>query len=395
MKVHFPLLENDKELVYLDSAATTQKPFAVIDAMRFYLQEACGTVHRAVYSLAAEATRHMHAIRQQTASFIGANSSEEIIFTRGATQGINLVAFSFGELFVHEGDEILICETEHHANIVPWQQLCQRKKAHLRIIPVNDQGMIDLVQLQMMFSSRVKLIAIAWLANATGVIHPVYDVIRMAHARGIVVLVDAAQMVAHRLLCVAELDADFVVFSAHKMYGPTALGILYGKSKWLEAMIPYETGGDMIEEVSFTKTTFQNPPLRFEAGTPSIGEIFGFGAAMTFLQEIGMAALAYHEEELSAYAVEKMRAVFDLAFLVPPQSSIISFTCQGCHPLDLGALLDSKKVCVRTGHLCAQPALRRFGKSSVMRLSLGMYNSKEDIDRFITALCEGIDFLRR
>ncbi|MBM3197750.1 MAG: SufS family cysteine desulfurase [Chlamydiae bacterium] len=396
-KKRFPLLVQRPSLVYLDSAATSQKPQEVIDAMLDYLQKECGTVHRAVYSLASEATWRYNQVRDLVRDFIGARTSQEVIFTRGTTQGINLVAFSFGEAFVQEGDEIIVCETEHHANIVPWQMLCRRKKAVCKVLPVNNEGEISLSLLRECLSSKtVKLVAIAALANATGVTHPVREVISLAHEYGAKVLVDAAQAVAHGPCSVQELDADFLVFSAHKMYGPTGVGILYGKQELLEAMPPYETGGDMIQKVSFTKTTFQDPPLKFEAGTPSIAEVLGLGGAIQFLQEIGWSKLHAYEEELAVYAQGALSRIPGLSFLVKPKvpSSIVSFSCEGCHPLDIGMMLDSREICVRTGHLCAQPALQRFGRTAVVRASLALYTEKEDIDRLTEALKETICLLR-
>ena len=283
----FPLLLQQKSLIYFDSAATTQKPKKVIDRMTHFLEEEYGTVHRAVYGLAASATVQYENVRSQVREFLGVGEGGEVIFTKGTTESINLVASSFGKAFLQEGDEILICETEHHSNIVPWQIICQEKKAHLKVLSVDDRGEICLDAYQKMLSSKTKLVSIAHIANATGAIHPIREIIDLAHRFDAKVLVDAAQSASHKKICVQDLDADFLVFSGHKMYGPTGVGILYGKKVWLDQMPPYQGGGDMVEQVTFEKTTYQPLPLKFEAGTPSIVEVIGLGAALEFLQGIG------------------------------------------------------------------------------------------------------------
>lgn len=398
MREHFPIFQGkkDKPLIYLDSAATSQKPKEVIDAMSSFLSEECGTVHRAIYGLAAKATERHNKVRESIRQFIGAKSAEEIIFTRGTTESINLVAKSFGERFVEEGDEILVVETEHHSNIIPWQMLCTSRKATLRVIPVDDKGEISLEVLASLLSNKVKLVAIAHVANATGVIHPIAEVIALAHRYGSKVLVDAAQSVSHIPISVEELDADFLAFSGHKMYGPTGIGVLYGKKELLEEMPPYQGGGDMVETVTFEKTTYQQLPLKFEAGTPSIVEVMGLGAAIDFIQKIGFPKIESHDNELIAYAMARLSEVPGLTFLSNPKkrSSIISFNCEGCHPLDVGTFLDLRGIALRTGHLCAQPALKRLGVTSTIRVSFAIYNTKKEVDDLVEALQQIVKVLR-
>lgn len=390
MKEQFPLFEAHPSFVYLDSAATTQKPQCVIEAMSRFLTKEYGTVHRAVYRLAAQATSHYDAVREKVQRLLHAKEKEEIIFTRGTTDGINLVASCFGRAFVQKGDEILITETEHHSNIVPWQMLCQEFGAKLRVIPVDDNGEISLEIVESMLSSSVKLVAIAHIANATGIMHPIKEVISLAHKVGAKVLVDAAQSISHYPINVQELDVDFLVFSGHKGYGPTGIGVLYGKRALLEAMPPYQGGGDMIRQVSFEGTTYQEIPLKFEAGTPSITEVIGLGAAIDFLQDVGFETISALDHDLLSYAVDSLSLIPQVKLLCKEghKASMVSFTCEGCHPLDVGMLLDARGIAVRTGHLCAQPALARLGHTSVIRISFGLYNTRKDIDFLCKALQE-------
>ena len=398
MREHFPIFdkEEDKPLIYLDSAATSQKPKEVIEAMSSFLSTEYGTVHRAIYGLAAKATERHNEVREAVRQFIGAKSTEEVIFTRGTTESINLVAASFGKTFVEEGDEILVVETEHHSNIIPWQMLCAERKARLCIIPVDDNGEISLEVLASILSNKVKLIAIAHVANATGVIHPIAEVIAMAHSCGAKVLVDAAQSISHLPISVQDLDVDFLAFSGHKMYGPTGIGVLYGKKELLEKMSPYQGGGDMVETVTFEKTTYQQLPLKFEAGTPSITEVMGLGAAINFIQKIGFKTIQAYDHQLIEYAIKRLVEVPGLKLLSYPKkrSSIISFNCAGCHPLDVGTFLDLRGIAVRTGHLCAQPALKRLGVTSTIRVSFAIYNTKEEIDILVNALQQTLQVLR-
>ncbi len=396
MRELFPIFTANKSLVYLDSAATSQKPEEVIEAMASFMRQDYGTVHRAVYGVCAKATQKYNQVRESVRRFIDAKFVEEIIFTKGTTESINLVANSFGERFVEEGDEIFVVETEHHSNIIPWQMLCARKKAVLRVIPVNDNGEIVLTDLEKSISSKAKLIAVAHVANATGAIHPVAEIIAIARKNGVKVLVDAAQSISHIPISVQQLDPDFLVFSGHKMYGPTAIGVLYGKKELLEDMPPYQGGGDMVETVSFEKTTYQSLPMKFEAGTPGIIEAIGLGAAVTFLERIGFTEIQKHDLALTEYTISRLSRLPGIKFLCSPKkrASLISFLCEGCHPLDVATFLDTKGIAVRTGHLCALPALKRFGVSSTIRVSFGLYNNQEDIDKLIVGLESAMQILR-
>ena len=396
VRKEFPMFKEDSSFIYFDSAATSQKPQKVIDRMSQFLQEEYGTVHRAVYALAASATSRYDEVRQKVRRFLDVREDGEIIFTRGTTDGINLVASSFGKMFLKEGDEVFISETEHHSNIVPWQIICKERKALLKVIPVNDQGEILLDVYKKMLSSKTKLVAVAHISNATGVIHPIAEMIRLAHEQGAVVLIDAAQSAPHQLISVKDLDMDFLVFSAHKMYGPTGVGALYGKKKWLDQMPPYQGGGDMVHQVTFEETTYQPVPLKFEAGTPSIVEVMGLGAAIEFLEEIGLAKIEAYEKMLTEYAFTKMKKVKEVTLLshASNKGAIITFYSTKFHSLDIGTLLDIKGIAVRTGHLCAQPALARFGIQSAVRISFGMYNTLAEIDYFIKVL-EEVFFLLR
>ena len=396
IRKEFPFLDSlDNPLIYLDSAATSQKPRSVVDTMsQFFLKE-YATVHRAVYPLAAESTARYDAVRESVQAFIGASDSSEILFTRGTTEGINLVASSFGKAFINEGDEILLSETEHHSNIVPWQMLCLDRKAILKVIPVDDNGEILLDAFKAMLSSKVKMVSLAHIANSTGVIHPISEVIHLAHSCGAKVLIDAAQSISHLPIDVQQLDADFVVFSGHKLYGPTGVGVLYAKKHLLEQMPPYQGGGDMIKTVSFEKTTYQEAPLKFEAGTPSIAEVIGLGVSLEFLSRIGLSQIEAWEKKLVEYALLKLASIPEVKLLsqTKNKSAIISFNCVGCHPLDIGTLLGLRGIAVRTGHLCAQPALKRLGVSSTIRISFAIYNTFEEIDQFALALKETIKTL--
>lgn len=393
IRKEFPFLEGlASPVIYLDSAATSQKPREVVEVMSRFLLKEYATVHRAVYPQAAESTSRYDGVRELVQKFIGAADSSEIIFTRGTTEGINLVASSFGKAFINEGDEILLSETEHHSNIVPWQMLCSERKATLRVIPVDDNGEIRLEAFERMLSPRVKLVSVAHIANSTGVIHPIAEIIRLTHSHGAKVLIDAAQSISHLSIDVQKLDADFLVFSGHKAYGPTGVGVLYAKKDLLEKMPPYQGGGDMIKSVSFEKTTYQDAPLKFEAGTPSIVEVIGLGSSLEFINRIGLGQIEAWEKKLVEYALLKLVSIPEVKLLseAKNKSSIISFNCKHCHPLDVGTLLGLRGVSVRTGHLCAQPALKRLGVSSTIRISFAVYNTFEEIDQMILALKETI-----
>ncbi len=386
MKQDFPIF-NDKALIYLDSAATTQKPKAVIDAITdFYTQE-YGTVHRAVYALAAQATEKYQAVRQKVQRFIHAKEAEEIVFTKSTTEAINLVAATFP---FQPGDEILISEMEHHSNIVPWQMACARTGAILKVIPISDRGEILLDEYKKLLSTRTKLVSIVHVSNVLGTINPIGEMIALAHGYGAKVLVDGAQSIAHLVVDVQTLDADFFVFSGHKAYGPTGIGILYGKKELLEQLPPYQGGGDMVETVTFEKTTYQKPPLKFEAGTPMIAEVIGLGAALDYLSRVGLSAIAAKEHQLLTQATQKLLEIPKLRILgtAAHKGAIITFVVEGVHPLDLGTMLDLKGIAVRTGHHCAQPLLRRFGLTAATRVSFGLYNTSDDIDALMRALKE-------
>lgn len=400
IRKQFPILEtrhSGHQLAYLDSAATAQKPDSVIDAISQFYREEYGTVHRAVYGLSNGATARYSGVREKVRAFLNASSSDEIIFTKGTTEGINLVADSFGRAFLRHEDEIIISETEHHANIVPWQKICKERGAHLKIIPVNEKGELDLNTYGALLSPRTRLVAVAHMTNTTGTVHPLEEIIEMAHSHHAKVLVDGAQSVAHLPIDVKKLNVDFFVFSAHKMYGPTGVGILYGKRGLLEALPPYQCGGDMIEKVTFKETTYREPPLKFEAGTPMVAEVIGLGAALDFLQGIGLGKIAEWEKKLLDYATEKLRAIRNLQIIGTSSSKgpIISFAVAGVHPLDIGTLLDAKGICVRTGHLCSQPTMQRFNLTSVTRASFALYNTPSEIDYFIASLQEALLMLKR
>ena len=385
----FPMLDqkvHGKPLIYLDSAATALKPRAVIEAMsRFYAEE-YGTVHRAIYAMAAGATERYNAVRAQVARFIKAPSAEQIIFTKGTTEAINLVAHSFGKAFIHPGDEVIITEMEHHANIIPWQQMCEERGAHLRIVPIDDQGSLRLDEFAKLLSRRTKIVAITHMSNVLGTINPIHAIVEMAHGFGAKGLVDGAQAAAHMPIDVE--DVDFYAFSGHKLFGPTGIGILYGKKELLDLLPPYQTGGDMIEHVTWEKTTFQASPLKFEAGTPSIAAVMGLGAALSFIESVGMEAIEEHGKSLLQIATQQLQQVPGVRIIGAAENKgpILTFTMEDVHPLDAAAFLDLKGIAIRSGHLCAQPLLRRFGLTSAMRLSLAPYNTVEEIALFTDAL---------
>lgn len=383
-------------LVYLDSAATAQKPEIVIDAMSNFAKNQYGTVHRAIYNLAHSATALHQKTREEVRQFIHAKKTEEIIFTRGTTESINLVAYSFGKAFIKPHDEILISEMEHHANIVPWQILCEDREAILKVIPVDNKGEIVFEQYQRLLNNKTKLVSIAHIANSIGTINPIKEMIDLAHQKGAKVLIDGAQAAPHMPINVQDLDADFYVFSGHKLYGPTGIGVLYGKEELLNQMPPYQGGGDMIESVTFAKTTYNSLPLKFEAGTPMIIETIGLGAALNYLQTIGLNAIQEWEKILKEYAIQKLFAVPGVKIIGNPLASspIISFVVEGVHALDIGTLLDLRGIAIRTGHHCAQPIMNRFGITGTNRISFGLYNSKEDIDYFVVSLSEVIKELK-
>lgn len=393
----FPILKqkiHGKPLIYLDSAATSQKPQSVIDAIsRFYANEN-GTVHRGVYNLSVSATEKYNAVREQVASFLNAKSSNEIVFTRGTTDSINLVARAYTSL-LQENDEIIISEMEHHSNIVPWQMLCERTGAILKIIPVNDRAELDLAVFEQLLNRRTKLAAIAHVANSTGTINPIKTIIEMAHVHGAKVLVDAAQSASHFPLDVQALDVDFLAFSGHKAFGPTGIGVLYGKYDLLEKMDPSQGGGDMIELVTLQKTTFAKPPLRFEAGTPPIAQVIGLGAALDYIQKLGLENISAWEHELLEHATRRLLEIPGLRIIgtAEHKSGIISFVIEGVHHLDLATFLDLEGIAIRSGHHCAQPLLQRFGLAGTNRISFAPFNTMEEIDALIDALRTALKIL--
>jgi cysteine desulfurase / selenocysteine lyase len=387
----FPILHervNGRQLVWLDNAATTQKPQAVIDRLVWYYTHENSNIHRAAHELAARATDAFEAARSKVAGFLGASSADDIVFVRGATEGINLVAQSWGRKNVSEGDEIVISHLEHHANIVPWQLLAEEKGARLRVIPVDDDGQIILSAYKELLNERTRMVAVAHVSNALGTIVPVEEVVEMAHEAGACVLVDGAQAVPHTRLNMATLDPDFYVFSGHKVYAPTGIGAVYGKREVLEAMPPWQGGGNMIRDVTFERSTFQDPPGRLEAGTGNIADAIGLGAALDYLQRIGVDNVARYEHDLLGYAMSEMRKVPGLQLIgtAPAKASVLSFVLAGYRPEEVGSALNREGIAVRAGHHCAQPILRRFGFETTVRGSLAMYNTCAEVDLFVGVL---------
>ena len=387
----FPILSqkvHGKPLVYFDNAATTQKPQQVIDALVDYYKGYNANVHRGVHHLSQVATEAYENVRKKMASFLNAADSSELIFTRGTTEAINLVAFSFGEAFVNEGDEIIISTIEHHSNIVPWQMLCQRKKAILKVIPVFDNGVLDFEAYTKLITNRTKLVAVAHISNALGTINPIAEMIKVAHEKGVAILIDGAQGLPHGKVDVQALDCDFYCFSGHKMYGPTGIGGLYGRKSLLDQMPPYQGGGEMIKEVSFKGTTFNELPYKFEAGTPNIADAIAMGAAIDYLDNIGWDAIEAQEHLLLQYATEQIIKEGGITIIgtAPHKASLISFLIDGIHPLDAGTILDQLGIAIRTGHHCAQPLMDRFGIPGTMRASFSFYNTTEEIDQLIAGI---------
>jgi cysteine desulfurase / selenocysteine lyase len=387
----FPILSrtmNGKPLVFLDSAASSQKPRCVIDAISGYYSRHHANIHRGVYGLSQEATDLFEHARRKVQQFIGAAHEHEIIFTRGTTEAINLVASSFGQAFIGSGDIILLTTMEHHSNIVPWQLLAQRTGAKIEVVGLMPDGSLDLEDFHQKLSARVKIMAITHVSNALGTVNPVGDCIAAAHAMGAAVLVDGAQSIPHMAVDVQALDADFYVFSGHKMYGPTGIGILYGKEKWLNAMPPYHGGGEMIRSVRFEETTYNDLPFKFEAGTPHIAGAIGLGAAIDFMMESGVDAIGAHESELLEYALDQMYEIPDIRFIgeAKQRAGVISFLMGHHHPYDVGMLLDKQGIAVRTGHHCTEPLMHYLGIPGTVRASFGMYNTREDIDALVIAL---------
>lgn len=391
VRAEFPILgttAHGRPLVYLDNAATTQKPRAVLDALTSYYEASNANVHRGVHYLSGKATDQFEAARVKVASFIGAADPREVIFTRNATEGVNLVAQTWGRANIREGDEILVSAIEHHSNIVPWYMLCREKGATLKVIPMFDSGELDLSALPGLLTPRTKLVAISALSNALGTVTPVAEIVRAAHAAGAVVLVDGAQAAYHMPIDVRALDCDFFVLTGHKLYGPTGIGALYGKAALLEAMPPWMGGGDMIASVTFEQCTWNVIPNKFEAGTPDISGAIGLGAAVDYVSAIGMDRIQQWEQELLAYGTSALREVPGLRLIgtAPRKASILSFVMEGIHPHDLGTIVDREGVAIRTGQHCAQPVMDRLAVPATARASLAMYNTREDVDALVAAL---------
>jgi len=387
----FPILRqmvHGKPLIYLDNAATSQKPLAVVGAMnRFYLAE-CSNIHRGVHYLSEQATQAYEETRNKVRGLLNASSAREIVFVRGTTEAINLVAATYGRRHVRAGDEVVITAMEHHSNIVPWQMLCEEKGARLRIAPINDRGELILEEYERLLTPKVKLVAAVHVSNALGTVNPVKKMVDMAHQRSIPVLLDGAQAAPHVRIDVQDLDCDFYTLSGHKMLAPTGIGVLYGKAALLEAMPPYQGGGDMIKSVSFEKTVYNDIPHKFEAGTPNIAGTVGLGAAVDYMQQLGLEAIAEHEHDLLVYGTERLSAIPGLRIIgtAARKASVISFVVDGVHPHDMGTILDQDGIAVRTGHHCAQPVMDRFGIPATTRASLSFYNTREEIDALVAGI---------
>src|SRR5882762_3067961 len=399
IREQFPVLQQQvhgKNLIYFDNAATTQKPRRVIDSLVAYYEGYNANIHRGIHTLAEKATKAFEETRRAAQLFIGAKHLEEVVFTTGVTGSINLVASSYGRTFLKEGDEVIISGMEHHSNIVPWQMICDEKKANLKVIPVTATGELDLDEFRKLLTSRTKLVAVNHASNSLGTINPIREMIRLAHAAGAVVLIDGAQAAAHLEIDVQDLDCDFYCISSHKMYGPTGTGILYGKKNILEKMPPYMGGGEMIKEVTFAKTTYNDLPYKFEAGTPNIADVIALNEAINFINTLGKEQIAEHESELLGYAAEKLRAIPGLKLIGTAEEKVAvqSFIIEGIHHFDIGQMLDTRGIAVRTGHHCTQPLMDRFGIEGTVRASFSIYNTKAEIDEMIEGLKRIVNFMK-
>jgi cysteine desulfurase / selenocysteine lyase len=391
IREEFPILTqqiNGKPLVYFDNAATTQKPHAVIQALVDYYSNYNANIHRGIHTLAEKATNEFEGTRKLVREFINAKETEEIIFTKGTTEGINLVAGSFGRANVKNGDEVIISSIEHHSNIVPWQLLCQEKNAVLKVIPFDEDGNLDLDAYERMLSSKTKIVAFGHASNSLGTINPVSKMVEMAHRAGAVTVIDGAQSAPHLDIDVMLLDADFYCFSGHKMYGPTGCGVVYGKRELLEAMPPYQGGGEMVDDVTFGKTTYNEIPYKFEAGTPNIADVSALKQAINFINELGKENIARHEQELLRYATEKLKDIDGLRVIgnAPEKVSLVSFVVEGLHHFDIGMMLDARGIAVRTGRHCTQPIMDKLGIEGTVRASFAVYNTKKEIDQLVEGL---------
>ncbi len=400
IRKEFPILHqkvNGHQLVYFDNAATSQKPLAVINSLIDYYTGYNANIHRGIHTLAEKATKAYEATREASMKFINAKHVEEIIFiTRGVTEAINLVSHSYGRTFIGEGDEIIVSELEHHSNIVPWQMVCEQKGAKLKVIPILDNGELDFNAFKKLLNPKTKLVVVNHASNALGTINPVKDMARLAHDAGALILVDGAQAAAHLPIDVQQLDCDFYCISSHKMYGPTGAGILYGKKELLEKMPPFFGGGEMIKEVTFEKTTYNDLPYKFEAGTPNIADVVALKPAIDFIQSLGKATIAAHEHELLTYATSQLGSLKGIRLVgtAAQKVSIVSFVVEGIHHFDIGQMLDSRGIAVRTGHHCAQPLMDRLGIEGTVRASFAVYNTKQEIDKLVEGLDRVINFMK-
>lgn len=391
IRADFPILSREvygKPLIYLDNGATTQKPRCVVDAIVDEYYSVNANVHRGVHYLSQQATELHESSRETVRKFINARSTNEIVFTRGTTESINLLVSSFGDAFMNEGDEVIVSVMEHHSNIVPWQLLAAKKGIAIKVIPMNDRGELLLDEYEKLFSERTRIVSVAHVSNVLGTINPVKKLINMAHSHGVPVLIDGAQSVPHIQVDVQDLDADFLVFSGHKVYGPTGVGVLYGKEEWLDRLPPYQGGGEMIQHVSFEKTTFNELPFKFEAGTPDYIGTTGLAKALDYVTAIGMDKIAAYEHELTQYAMEQLKTIPNIRIFGEAQekSSVISFLVGDIHHFDMGTLLDRLGIAVRTGHHCAQPLMQRLGIEGTVRASFSMYNTREEVDALVAGI---------
>ena len=387
----FPILNqqiNNRPLVYLDNAATTQRPTCVINSLSEYYNTINSNIHRGVHHLSQLATSKFEESREAVRAFINAKSSHEIVFTRGTTDSINLISASYGKRFISSGDEIIISEMEHHANIVPWQFVCEERGAKLKVISIDDSGVLDLEAFRQLISPKTKMVAVAHVSNTLGTINPIKEIISIAHGHNVPVMVDGAQAISHETVNVQELDCDFYCFSGHKMYAPMGVGVMYGKEKWLEAMPPYQGGGEMIKKVTFEHTTYNELPFKFEAGTPSVADVLGLKVAIDYINSIGKPSIAAYENELLTYATSEMLKIEGVRIIgtAPHKSAILSFLLDGLHPYDVGVILDQLGIAVRTGHHCTMPLMDRFGIPGTVRASFAMYNTIEEVDRLVEAV---------
>jgi cysteine desulfurase / selenocysteine lyase len=397
-KQDFKILDQkiyNRQLVYFDNAATTQKPKVVIEALANYYETINSNIHRGVHYLSQKATDEFEIARNKVKEFVNAPNSYEIIFTRGTTESVNMIAYSFGCAFLKEDDEVIISEMEHHSNIVPWQMVCEEKKAKIKVLPFDENGVLEIEKLKSLISSKTRIIAVTHISNALGTINPVKEIIEIAHRHDIPVMIDGAQAVSHLKVDVQALDCDFYCFSGHKMYAPMGVGVMYGKEKWLNKMPPFLGGGEMIKNVTFEKTTYNDLPFKFEAGTPSVGDVIGLKTAIEYIENIGIEKIARYEQELLQYGTEKLLQIPGVKIIgnSPDKAAIISFLIDKIHPYDAGVIIDHLGVAVRTGHHCAQPVMDKLGIPGTIRASFALYNSKEEIDILAEAVRKAKEML--